>query len=269
MDLRSLSTDSLKEIVHGLLEKGEARTLIDGHPLLAANVPLLKEAREAFSKLLRVPDTQEDPELERSFEDIETAMNALDDEFDHAARAANGLLSTAADVTTDEALAARYEQLRAALFPRGMTIVNLSAAESSGVARTLSETVAALSDDDRALLGELRIVVGGQSYDALALLQKQISAGRKLGKLAAKREAMLAKRLDDSDAEDVSTAAFIRHRDARNLIVKTLVDFRNDVERARDLTAAARQTIIGTMQRLARARAAAKKSAAKPTEPVT
>lgn len=266
MDLRSLSNDSLKAIVHALLEKGEARTLIERHPLLTANLPLLKEAREAFATLLRTPDAQEDPELERSIEALDETIHELDAEFDHCARAASGLLATAANVTTDEALAARCERLRAAMFPRGMTIVNLSAAESSGVARTLEETMNALSDDDRALLRELQIVVRGQSYDAHSLLQRQIAAGRKLGKLAAKREAQLAKRLDN-DSDDESTAALHRYREARNLIVSTLIDFRRDVERARGLTAADRQTILGMMQRLAAARAAAKKAAAKPPTP--
>lgn len=253
MDIRSLSNDALKEIVHSLLEKGEARAIIDSHPLLAANVPYLEDARAAFAQLLPSAIDRD------SLAAIEAKLAANADEieredatFDHSARAAHGLLSIAAEVTANEARAAKIVALGEKLFPRGLTIVNLSAAEESGTARSLDES---LSSDDESALAKIKLEVAGEKFTALSLIRAQITAGRALGKLAAKREALLAQKADvESPADQTASersAALGRYSRARTAIVRAIADFYNDVQRAQKLDAVKKQSLLGTIERLA------------------
>jgi hypothetical protein len=260
MDIRSLSNDALKEIIHQLLEPGDARAIINKHPLLAANIPLLEAARGAFAKLkaARASDEKESARLAEQLEDIEQQIEAEDSTFDNAARAAHALLSCAEDVLDDAALSERVAAVRDKLFPRKLTVVNLSAAEESGTARTLEESI---DRDDEALLAKIKLDVRGKKFTALSLVQLHVAAGRKLGKLAAKREALLAKKsVADAPAESERSPALARYSAARNAIVSAVINFRNDVTRTPGLTAAERGSLLGTIERLA----ANKRSATKP-----
>lgn len=266
MDIRSLSNDSLKEIIHSLLEKGNARDIIDKHPLLAANVPMLTRGRDAFATLTK-KSANADPKLDAELASNDEAVQSADSAFDHAARAGHGLLSTAAEIVDDEVLAKRLAEVRDVLYPRGLVIVNLSAAESSGTARTLAETLSTLDSESEALLAKVKLEVDGEKYTALSLAKAQIAAGRQLGKLASKRERLLAqKAANEAPDENDNGPALARYTAARNAIVKAVIDFRNDVDRADGLSDADKGTLVGTIERLAKAKTAAKKPIVKPEE---
>ncbi|MBL8684144.1 MAG: hypothetical protein JNK05_33530 [Myxococcales bacterium] len=267
MDIRSLTNDALKEIIHSLLDKGDARSIIDRHPLLAANVPMLTRARGAFAALAKSA-VSSDPKLDAQLASNSEAIDSADGEFDHAARAGHGLLTTVAEVVEDEVLAKRVIEVRDALYPRGLVIVNLSAAESSGTARSLEETLSTLDSESEALLGKIKLEVDGEKFTALSLAKAQIAAGRKLGKLAAKREGLLAQKDAAGEPDEREDGpAFARYTAARNVIVKAVIDFRNDVDRADGLSDADKGALVGTIERLAKAKSAAKKAAAKPEAP--
>jgi hypothetical protein len=261
MNIRSLSNDALKEVIHQLLESDEARVLINKHPLLAANVPMLERARDAFARL-KAPtpsDAAASEATQRKIDAVDAQIEEADARFDDAARGAFSLLTSAAQLS-DEATRARLTALRDKLFARGLTVINLSAAEESGTARTLSE---ALDGADEALLDAVSLTVDEVTTSARALIRAHVNAGRKLGKLAAQREALLAQKAEsDAPTEASERSSLERYSAARNAIVAAVADFRNDVGRAPGLTAAERGTLVGTIEKLAARRRPASKPAA-------
>lgn len=249
MNVRDISNDGLRQIIHEWLERGgERRGILDRHPLLAANVEHLEEARDAFARLAPARGAPaEEARTKAAIDQLDAQIDAADDDFDHPARVGLALLDLAIEVTDDEVTRAQLAEARGALFPRGLKVTTLKPAEEAGVARALDE---ALDDERRALLGRIELKVGAQRVTVLSLVAQQIAAGKRLGKLVAKRDQLVAARDAVEPDEADERSALVRFGEARNLIVSAVRDFVRDVERTRQLSAADRALLLATVTRL-------------------
>lgn len=267
MNIRDISNDGLRQTVNQWLEKGELRTIIEREPLLAANLPHLIEALEAFERLSSqgALSAAEQARVEAALKKVNAEIEEVDGRFDANGRAGHTLLETAAQVTDDDVMRASLLAVIARLFPRGLSVLNLSASEEAGVALSIK---AALDPDAEALLSRVEFKVGSEKTSALSLIKGQIDAGKRLGKLAATRDKIIADRDAAAQPDDaLQDEAFARVREARNIIVRAVSDFVYDIERTRGLSAADRQLLLTTVSALsARATKRAGKGKSQPPQ---
>lgn len=251
MNIRSISNDGLKQIVAQWLEDPDHVAIIGKDPLLSANVDHLHEARKAFAELLPTPalDAATEARIATALKQLGDEITEADAAFDDPTRAIFALCDAAAATTDDDAFITQLIRARERVFPRGLSIVNLTPAEEAGVAISESE---ALDADSKETFGSIELRVRKQKTTVLALVQQQIAAGKKLGKLVAKRDKLYAERdaaIAEASAHD-ERSALARFGEARAQVTQAIANFVRDVQRARKLNAEQKAVLLATVTKL-------------------
>lgn len=200
MALKSLPSEAMIAATDRLL--GPERGMLERLPLAAAFLPRLAAARDGLiATQLPVPS-------EAAIVEVRGALEASDLDHDDLGRGIYHVLTGWALLTRDPGERAGLEALRTHIYPNGLRIVQMSAADTAGAARLLEGRLDAAQLDT---LAQTRVA----GATLRTHLRSWLDAGARLGELATQRaELERAVARATPDGNDVVAA--------RNLWIRTV-----------------------------------------------
>lgn len=189
--LKHLSTAAMLAYGRTLLDPGGLRPLLESKPTTAAMLTRL----EALAKELgSVAEQTQEPPIQ-ALKTLRQNQESVDELHDRKARGTFLVLCGLAELEDDEDVCEEYEALRKKLFPKDLTVVNLSYIDEANHADSL-EKLLATDPHLAAVLQDITLPHGRTAWTGVS---EWIKSGKLLGQLENDRNALLAQHNQNSD----------------------------------------------------------------------
>lgn len=184
MAFRNLTIDEMLGLTSAWLDPARGRAHLERVPLLASLLPTLDAAHQGLLELLRPRHLSP---LAESLVDLSREAAVADVLHDRKGRGAFAMLTALVELTDDPVMVGVYQDLQKRLFPDGISIVDQAYLAEAGNAERLARELA-----DPSVRAVLESIVRPGGRTLLSDLEALVFAGSELGRLEARRAALIA-----------------------------------------------------------------------------